>query len=193
MTLKIISLVFAVLLSGTAMAQEYGLALGFHQTTATLESTGATGSVSGKLGFEGGLQVAFELIPNLRFRTGAMYNQRQFDYKIPSVGTLQFNYAYLDIPVGVQYGFNEMVSVFGGMIVGVKASDSTKTPTSVGALDVDMKTLYPLLNAGVNLLFDDMIGFDFFLERGVGSFATYPTDNNLKDYTSFGMRFIYWM
>ena len=159
----IIALAAGLMISATATAQEYGLGIGIHQTTATIDEPGtASGSVSGKLGFDAGLHVAFELIPRLRFRTGAVYNQRQFDYKLNSgAGKVEFNFAYLDVPVNVQYGFNEMFSVYGGMTVGVKASDSTKSPASVGAVDVSAKSLYPLLNAGVNLMFDDMIGFDF--------------------------------
>lgn len=191
MTRKLIALAFGVLLSSTAMAQEYGLAVGIHQTSASVDNTtGSSGKVEGKLGFEAGLAVAFELIPNLRFRTGLTFDQRQFDYKI-SGNKFQFNYAYLDVPVNAQYNFTPMFGVFGGLLVGIKASDSTKVPSGM-TLDADMKSLYPLIDLGVNMTFDDMIGFDVYYERGIGEFAS-ATGLSLKDYSTFGLRFLYWM
>ncbi len=192
----ILAIFFGLAVSCFANAQEYGLGIGVHQTTASVDSTsGLTGSVSGKLGFDLGLHVAFELVPNLRFRTGFIYDQRQFDYKYSSFGggKIEFNFAYLDVPVNLQYNFNEMVAVYGGLIVGVKASDSIKAPSALGTMDFSMKSMYPLFNAGVNLMFDDMIGFDFFLEHGIGEFASDSSGTSLKDYSTFGMRFIYWM
>jgi hypothetical protein len=56
-----------------------------------------------------------------------------------------------------------------------------------------MKSLYPLVNAGVNLMFEDMIGFDLFYELGLGEFASDTANNSYKDYSTFGLRFIYWM
>ena len=140
---SVFALLIGLTLSGTAMAQEYGLSLGIHQTSAGVDQpAGSTGKVDGKLGFEGGLQVAFELVPKLRFRTGALYNQRPLDFKFAGAGTYELNYAYLDVPVNVQYGFNEMVSVFGGLTIGVKASDSVKTPASLTDLDLSVKSLF---------------------------------------------------
>ncbi len=203
MTNRIFAAVIGLLISSTAMAQEYGMQIGLHQTNAKVDAgtTGITGSTSGRLGFDLGLAVAFELMPGFRFRSGLMYNQRQFDYKITNTGnagTLGINFAYLDVPVMVQYNFNPMFAVYGGLIAGIKASDTIKTYSSLSTAQVDMKSLYPLLTVGGNFTFDDMIGFDLYYEMGMGEFATAKAipaatnDLSLKDYSTFGMHFLYW-
>ncbi len=193
MTQKIIVLVLGLLISSSAMAQEYGALLGFNQSSASVdEPAGANGSISGKMGFNAGLAIAFELSPGMRFRSGFLYDQRQVDYKT-SNGKYQLNFAYFDVPVNLQYALTPTVAVFGGMVVGVKASDSVKSPSGY-PVDLDTKSLYPLVNAGLNFTFDDMIGFDFFVERGIGEFASESTtDLSFKDYMTFGLRFIYWL
>ena len=194
MTHKIFGLICGLLISSAAMAQDYGLTIGVHQTTATVDTTGSgkwlsgtTGSVSGKLGFDAGLTASFELVPNVRFRSGLLYDQRQFDYKLTGGQTVGINFAYLDVPVNVQYNITPMVGIYGGLIVGVKASDSASVPGGV-TLPTNMKSMYPLLNVGGNFMFNDMLGFDVYYESGLGEFA-----DNLKNYSTFGMHFIYWL
>jgi hypothetical protein len=190
--IRFFGVICGLLLSSAAMAQDYGLTVGIHQTTATVSDSTTTGlaggSVSGRLGFDAGLTASFELIPQVRFRTGVLYNQRPFDYKLANnVGTVGFNFAYVDVPVNAQYNFNQTVGIYGGLIVGVKASDSVNVPNG-GTYSPNMKSLYPLVNGGVNFMFNDMIGFDVYYEMGLGEFA-----DNLKNYSTFGMHFIYWL
>jgi hypothetical protein len=190
---KILLLAFGLLLGTSAMAQEWGLTVGIHQTAADIDKgSGVTGDIDGKLGFDLGALLAFELVPDLRFRTGLLYEQRGFDFKDASGDKSHFNFAYIDVPVNVQYNFTPMVAVFGGGLVGIKASDSVSAPSGAD-YNIDMKTLYPLLNVGMNFTFDDMIGFDVYAERGVGEFATDKYHDSYKDYTTFGLRFIYWL
>lgn len=189
---KFLALICGVMVSSVAMAQDYGLTIGIHQTTATVDGLTASGvpvsgSVSGKLGFDAGLTASFELVPNVRFRTGLLYDTRQFDYKINNIGKVSYNFAYIDVPVNVQYNFNQTVGIYGGLIVGIKASDSTSIPSGF-TYDPDMKSLYPLVNAGFNFMFNDMIGFDLFYEAGLGEFA-----DHAKNYSTVGMHFIYWL
>lgn len=186
-----------LLISTSAMAQEYGLTIGFQQNSADVENPeGVSGKIDSKLGFSGGGLVAFELVENLKFRSGLIFNQRHIDYKVTSPdaaeGKYKLKFDYLDVPVNVQYNFNEMFGVYGGMIMGIKASDSADAPAGLD-FDPDMESLYPLLNVGVNMIFEDMIGFDLFFERGIGEFATGDDSLSFKDYTTFGARFIYWM
>jgi hypothetical protein len=174
-------MVTGMLMSTAAMAQEYGLALGFHQTSASTDISGA--SVDGKLNFEGGLAVGFELVPMLKFRTGFLYNQRHFKTKSGGSTLVDYGFDYFDVPINVQYNFNEMVGIFGGLTVAINSSDSTDPTQS----NLDMTKLLPLINAGVNFTFQDMIGFDLYYERGMGDIA-----KNVKDYSTFGGRFLYW-
>lgn len=194
MTKKLTVFVFgALMLSSAAMAQDYGLAIGIHQTTASVDtsSTGLNiqGSTQGLLGFDAGVLASFEMVKNAHFRTGLLYDQRPFEFKLANGGgNFTFNYAYLDVPVDAQYNFNDMFGVFGGLVVGIKASDSISAPSGLTATDQNMKALYPLVNAGVNMTFQDMFGFDLYYEAGIGNFA-----DNEKNYSTFGFRFVYWL
>ena len=189
-------LTFGLFVSSAAVAQDYGLAIGVHQTSATVDLsgdpayTGVTGSAGSSLGFDLGFLASFELMPGFRFRTGALYNARPFEFKItaPIAGTAKFNYAYIDVPVNVQYNFTEQFGLFGGMIVGIKASDKVDLPAGSPSADLGMKSMYPLFNIGGNFTFDDMIGFDLYYEMGMGSF-----NDVAKNYSNFGMHFIYWL
>ena len=180
------------LISSAAMAQDYGLTIGVHQTTATVPNSGSSlpsGSVSGRLNYDLGLTASFELLPNWRFRSGILYNTRGFDFKPSnaSVGTTKFNFSYVDVPVNVQYNFNQTVGLYGGLIVGVKASDSVDVPNGA-SYSPEMKSLYPLLNVGANFMFNDMIGFDVYYENGLGDFS-----KDVTNYQTFGLHFIYWL
>ncbi|MGZ3722112.1 MAG: outer membrane beta-barrel protein [Bdellovibrionales bacterium] len=191
MTFKFSALLCGLLISSAAMAQDYGLTVGVHQTTADYSSsTGSSKNSSGTLGYDAGLTASFELVPSWRFRTGVLYDVRPFELTLPNQANVndktKFNFAYLDVPVNVQYNFNPTFGVYGGLVVGIKAGDSTS-----GAPDgysSEMKSLIPFANAGVNLMFNDMIGFDFYVEKGLGEFA-----KDLKNYSTVGMHFIYWL
>jgi len=196
---KILMLICGILFSSAAMAQDYGLTVGVHQTTATTDVAtsgggwmdGTTGSMSGSLGYDLGLTASFELIPNFRFRTGFLYDYMPADYKITAgphgTGTLGVRFSYIDIPVNAQYNFTQMFGIYGGLIVGVKASDNANVPS--GYQDSpNAKALMPFYNVGVNFLFNDLIGFDVYYKGGIGSFA-----DDFKNFSTVGMHFIYWL
>lgn len=172
----------ALMISAPAHAQEFGGLLGFHQTTANTDVSGA--SVDGKLGFKAGVLVGFELVEKTKFRSGLLYSQRYLEVK-SGTSELKYNLAYLDIPANVQYNFNETFGVFGGLTFALNSSDDVKSNGS--KVDVDAEKFIPLLDLGVNLLFSDMIGFDFYYQRGLGSFA-----RNIETFSTFGGNFIYW-
>lgn len=189
--------VCGLFLSCAAFAQDYGLTLGVHQASASVDMNGNTttaplkiaGSSSGSLGYDVGLIVSFELLPNFRFRSGALYDYRPFEFKPDNGGSVSFKYAWLDVPVNVQYNFNPMVGVFGGLIVGINASDSYSNNTNGNwNANFGVQALYPLANLGVNFMFNDMIGIDLFYESGLGKFSDVA-----KGYSTFGMHFIYWL
>ena len=170
----------------SAQAQEYGVEVGVHQTTAATPVQGV--KVNGVLNFDLGLAMAFELMPSLRFKTGAMYNQRNVDYHFDFVNqTITYKFAYIDVPINAQYNFTPMFGIFGGLVVGINVSDKIKLPAGEDSYDPDAKSLYPLIDVGANFLFSDMVGFDFYYERGLGNYA-----RNVKDLSSFGLRFTYW-
>jgi hypothetical protein len=194
---KFFALICGLMISSAAMAQDYGLTIGVHETTATANPgpagggawlDGSTGTVSSGLGYDLGLTASFELVPSVRFRTGLLYDLRPFEYKANGGGgTVDVNFAYIDIPVNFQYNFTPMIGLYGGMIVGVKASDSANVPNGVND-SPNAKSLYPLGNVGVNFTFNDLLGFDLYYEAGFGTFA-----DDFKNYSTFGLHFIYWL
>ena len=186
MSRKILATAFVCVsvLSSPVMAQEFGATIGIHQTTADSNTSGAT--VDGKMNFKLGGLVAFELIDQLRFRSGLIYNQRHFEVGTGG-NTFEYNFAYFDVPINVQYNFNDTVGLFGGLIVAVNSSDDVEAPAGLTATDPDAEDMVPILNLGVNLLFQDMVGFDIFYERGMGKFA-----DSLENFSTFGLNFNYW-
>lgn len=183
---KIIFLLNALIICSGASAQEYGLLVGFHQTTATTDTAGYTSE--GQLNWKFGLNMAFELVPNVRFKTGAIYDERHVDYKVTATDAkFKYNFAYIDVPVNVQYNFNEMVGLYGGLTVGINVNDKVDRPAGVVSYDPESKSLIPLADVGLNFLFADMIGFDLYYQRGLGAYA-----KDVKNFSTVGGNFIYW-
>lgn len=178
---KILILTAAMLLSPLASAQEFGALLGVHQTSADSDAAGT--SVDGVFNFKAGLAVAFELADSTKFRTGLLYNQRHVETNTSGFET-DVKFDYFDVPALVQYNVNEMFGFFGGLVVAINVNDDTSPKLPI---DIDAKTLLPILSVGFNLTFQDMIGFDVYYERGMGDIA-----KNLENYGTFGANFIYW-
>ena len=178
------SLIFGSLLAlvvgASAQAQDYGLTAGFSQSNATASGSGV--STTGEFGFRAGGVAAFPLVDNLKFRTGLIFAQRHFDVTVAgNKATARFD--YLDIPVLVQYNFNDMMGVFGGLVAAVNVNHNIDSGSITGS-----KGLYPLVQAGFNATFDNMYGIEIYYEYGLGEFA-----DNLKNFSVFGANFIYWL
>lgn len=185
---KMLLICAMVVVSSVASAQEYGFLVGIHQTTATSDAPNST--TSGVLNWKAGLTMAYELVPNLRFKTGAIYNERHVDVKYTSTNPetkLGYNFQYIDVPINAQYNFNDMVGLFGGLVVGINVGDSVKAPAGMQISDKDTKSLMPLVDVGLNFMFEDMVGFDVYYERGLGDAA-----KDFGKYSTFGGNFIYW-
>lgn len=183
MTKNILILAISAFVALPAAAQEFGFAIGVHQTSADVGTANST--VDSKLGFKFGGNVGFELGEGMKFRSGLLYNQRHFESSTGAI-TTKYDFDYLDVPANFQYNINEMVGFYGGLIIAVNVKDDVKVSNGT-AVDADADTLIPIANAGVNLTFSDMIGFDFYYERGLGDVA-----NNVKDFSTFGANFLYW-
>ncbi len=179
--MKTILVLGALLISTVSHAQEFGLLAGVHQTGA--DSSVASEKVNGVFNFKLGAVAAFELTPGMKFRTGALYNQRNVEYKYNTGAEADLKFAYLDIPALVQYNFNEMFGLFGGLVIAVNINDDTKPKAQA----IDATTMLPLLSLGANLMFQDMIGFDIYYERGMGEISRLH-----ETYSTFGVNFLYW-
>jgi hypothetical protein len=175
----------SLMMAASANAQEFGGLLGVHQTTADTDSSNV--SVDGQFNFKAGVLVNFGLNDMAKFRTGLLYNQRHVELKAAGSKLAEVNFNYLDVPALFQYNVNEMFGLFGGLVVGVNVGDEYKKSNGVTTADIEAKSLIPLLQAGANVTFDDMIGFDLYYERGIGKYA-----DGMKDFSTFGANFIYW-
>ena len=185
MSPKILVSLLGLLFAIPAFGQEYGFVAGVHQTGAETDIAGT--SIDGKFNFKLGLAMGFELLPQMRFRTGTIYSRRYVEFNASSTVKERLNYDYIDVPVNFQYNFNDMVGVFGGLVVGINISDKVDSPLGVPVSDRGTNGLIPLADLGLNFLFEDMIGFDLYFERGLGKFA-----ENWKNFNTFGGNFIYW-
>lgn len=177
-------LLVSLMVAPSAFAQGYGVLLGVHQTDADPKVTGTT--IDGKFNFKAGLAVTFELMDSANFRTGVLFNRRHMEMK-SGAGNFDLKFDYIDIPANFQYNINEMFGLFGGLVIAANVNDDVEGPAGVASQDPDVEELIPLLNLGVAMTFEDMIGFDVYYERGLGDVAA-----GVKDYGTFGANFVYW-
>lgn len=168
----------------TVWAQEFGILGGFGQTTAESKVTGV--STEGEIGFRVGGVAKFEMTSEMFFRSGLIYSYRPFGVKSGATeGSAKF--AYLDVPALLEYKMNDTFGFFGGLVIGINTSDKAEW----NGQDIDpqgMKSMYPLAQVGVNLLFQDMFGFDIYYERGLGEIH-----DGAENYSTFGANFVYWL
>lgn len=174
----------ALVVGATAHAQDFGIIAGLSESNATASQSGF--SSSGEFVFRVGGVASFSLMDNLKFRTGLIYSQRHFDLKDGSGNKSTDKFDYLDVPVLAQYNFNDMVGIFGGLIAAVNVNHSIDSNS--GAVATGTKGLYPLLQAGFNVTFDNMYGVEIYYEAGLGDIY-----DGAKNFSVFGANFIYWL
>lgn len=181
----ICAIVSLMAFAGPAWGQEWAALIGVHQTSADANESGA--NVDGKLNYKAGALVGFELAENVKFRTGLLYNQRHMD-KTLGGSTFEYKFSYMDVPAALQYNINEMVGFFGGLVIAVNINDDVDGPAGAATVtNPKAENMIAIMTAGVNLMFNDMIGFDFYYERGMGRFA-----QGLENHATFGGNFLYW-
>jgi hypothetical protein len=175
---------FATGVSLSAGAQEVGILGGFHSTGADSKTSGT--SIDNKVNFRLGVPIAFELVDKTKFRTGFIYTQRHVDVSGANFsGTI--NYEYIDIPAMLQYQVHEMFGVFGGLTMALNMKKSITGIPGMTKAD-GTESIIPLATVGVTTLFNDMIGFDFYYERGFGKVS-----KDVENFSTFGANFIYWI
>ena len=184
--MRIFILISSLFLSLGARAQEYGFLIGVHQSNARTSLDNVSGNAV--LNFDLGLAMSFELLPDFRFKTGAIYNERHVDFKNSAADqTTSYNFAFIDVPVNFQYNFTSLVGVYAGLVIGINVNDKVKVPTGTPAADPGAKSLIPLADLGLSFLFNDMIGFDLYYEHGLGDYAS-----KVHDLNSFGGNVLYY-
>jgi hypothetical protein len=178
-------IIFTMVFATQALGQEWAATLGVHKTEADSNVTGT--EVDGKLNYKVGALLGFELAEMTKFRTGLIYNQRHLDVTTAAGHKYEYQFSYFDVPANLQYNINDMVGFFGGLVIALNVGDNVEAPAGAPSADADAESMIAILNMGVNLMFNDMIGFDFYYERGMGRFA-----EGLENHSTFGGSFIYW-
>jgi hypothetical protein len=176
----IMVLISTLMMAGHAYAQDVGVQVGMHNTTASYSGY----SDSAELGFKVGLLGSTELVKNVKFRTGLLYTTRNFKLETPGT-TIKLKPAYIDIPVLFQYNFNDMFGLYAGPVAAINVGKKLEVNGVSGDI-ADVKSLYLLAEFGANFMFD-MIGFDVYYQMGLGDIS----DNGPKDYKTYGANFIY--
>ena len=169
------------LVSAPSFGQEIGITGGFHQSNADATSDGVT--TDGKIGYKLGMTAKFAMVDQLNFKTGLLYSYRPFEFN-PAGTTSEAKFAYLDIPALVEYKINEMFGVFGGLVIGLNVDDKTSSSNATQGTE----DIIALGQVGVSLLFEDMYGFDFYYERGLGDIY-----DGAENFTSIGANFVWWL
>ena len=135
---NIIALIITLLYTVSASAYDMGLGVGFRTNDA--DSTAPNTPVDGESTIQVGGIVWIDATEKLIFRTGFMYSQLNFEDK-NSGSTVEL--AYLMIPATLMFKMADYGGIFGGVNVGLKASDdcsagdcqdvdSTVTPITIG-------------------------------------------------------------
>lgn len=178
--LQIFFVTFISFFPAALLAQEMGITGGFHFSQA--HSTTAGDSEDGKIGYKLGAVVRLDMVENLNFRSGLIYSYRPFDF---DRGTLHLNhkFSYLDIPALVEFKAHDQIGLFGGLVIGLNVDDKV-----TGGRVQDVNEIIALAQVGASFNFDDLYGFDLYVERGLGDIY-----DGAEDLTSIGANFTYWL
>lgn len=180
----IISALLVLAMANLAQASDFAVALGLRSNNA--DSVTAGGSVDSDTGFGAGVIGFFDLGSALQMRSGFLYNQRNF--KSGSAPSSEVKISYIDIPVTLMYKFADYAGVFGGAVLGLKASDECKVSGggSCGAIK-DPDSLIYGFQFGVSFKFAPQMGAELYYEMIPGEFW----EDVLKNATAIGANFLY--
>lgn len=161
---KIIICISSLLLSTSAFAQgetEVGVLFGMKNAEFDTDTSGV--DFKSETGLMGGV-IAYGEMGGMKFRTGGYYSARN----TKSSGT-KLKLAYLDVPVTLMYSFNEMFSVFGGALLGLKLSDSCSSDTAgvCDELGDNINGLHAAATVGLNARFHPNWSGEIFYEHGL--------------------------
>jgi hypothetical protein len=178
--LSIFLIIFTILISIKGHAQEeFGFTVGLHQTSAQARAPG--NSISSATSFRAGVLASFLLEDALKFRTGLLFTQRNFAFKENGT-THNYNLDYIDVPALIQYNFRPNLGLYGGFMIAM----NTGSQISPGLPNNDLEELSPVAEVGLNILFDNVWGFDIYAEQGFESI-----DSNTAKFSSYGINLVY--
>ena len=181
--MKAILSVLVLMIGQMAMANDFAAVLGFRSNSADAVANGV--NVNSKTSFGLGVLGFMDLNEALQFRSGFLYNQRNYQ---TSVGTTEtdLNIAYVDIPVTLMYKFADYAGVFAGPVVSLLVSKECKTTGGCGNIKNPESMVLPI-QFGVSFKFAPQMGAELYYEMTSSEFWK----DSLKNSRTVGANFLY--
>jgi len=176
--MKKLSLFVSVILLGSAVMAQTSPKLGIKAglNVATVKMVPEAVQIGSKLGFHGGLLAHIHLTPQWGIQPEVLYSGQGFD---DQTNNAEWKFNYLNIPVMVQYMFDNGFRIQAGPQVGFLLD--SKISGSTGA-DEDISTEIKKIDAGVGL------GLGYLSYSGLGVEGRYNLGlTNIKEDTGFGV------
>jgi hypothetical protein len=181
----LISFAMVFLLSTSALADDFAVALGYRSNTADIDGTVGTSSVDTKGGAALGVIGIFDLSEKFQGRLGFLYNQRNFTIKTGAAST-DINLAYIDVPVTGVYRFADYAGVFAGPVLTLLASKEIKNTAGTATFSKSPESLNLGLQFGATFKFAPQMGAEIYYELIPGAFAP----DHLKAAKTVGLNFL---
>ncbi len=161
----------------TAEASEFALEGGFRNQSG--DATSLNNDATSKTAFQLGGAGSFELNGPLALRAGMFYTQRPLGF---TVGGLDGSYSinYFDVPVALQYKFEDHFSVWAGAGVAVKL-DSKCEVNGASCAKVKEKSMVVPVSLGASFKFAPQLGASVFFEMISGELT-----DETEDYRAVG-------
>jgi len=149
-----------MVISTSAQANDFALALGIRSNSADSDNTGY--SASTKTGVGIGAIGFFDIGQAFQLRSGFLYNQRNYTLTASGANDVELNMAYVDIPVTAMYKFADYAGVFAGPVLGFLASKECKPGSACDTNKVDGTMLG--LQFGASFKFAPQMGGEIYYE-----------------------------
>lgn len=182
--MKAILSVLVLMIGQMAIANDFAAVLGFRSNSADAVTSGV--NVNSKTSFGLGVLGFMDLNEALQFRSGFLYNQRNYQ---TSVGTTEtdLNIAYVDIPVTLMYKFADYAGVFAGPVVSLLASKECKVSGGTCSITKDPESMVLPIQFGVSFKFAPQMGAELYYEMTSSDFWK----DTLKNSRTVGANFLY--
>ncbi len=170
--------IFALSLSLTAIAQDYGVFGGFNSS-----EFDSSRSWDREFGIELGATANIELQNRLSLRTGAGIVQKNSSAKTPA-GKQELSVTYIEIPGTLFFAATSTIGFFGGLNLDLKVADDCDF--NGGSCDPDTETIVINLPLGARFNIQDDHNIEPILELGVTDIA-----DDVKLGNTLSIRYIY--
>lgn len=160
------------------------LAGGVRSNSATTDLPNA--SVTNRTSFSGGLLGIAPINGHFVLRSGFLITQRYVDLGPTTQGTVDINFAYVDVPLTPMILLTNEAGVFAGPVIAMNViKDCTASLTTCGATNV--KSVIVPWTVGVQARFFGQFGGEIFYEKVFGDAA-----DNVSNFTTVGGNILFY-